>query len=163
MLFRSDPDGRFNVEDAALGVLTVTGTAPIVMTGTVTNPNVTISAATLTNPGAVTLSNDTNSTDQTKAATSFAVNAVSTTANGALPRSGGAMTGTITFTAGQTFPGTVSSGAFTQLGGILVGDTSPQGYAQLPLGTNGYVLSANATAPLGVEWIPSSEIGRAHV
>jgi hypothetical protein len=62
------------------------------------------------------------------------------------------MTGEITFTGFQTFPNTVSSGSFTQTGGLLVGDSSPASYAQLPVGSNGQVLVANTGAPLGIEW-----------
>ena len=150
-----DPDGRINVSDAALGVLTVTGAAPVTITGTATNPTVGVNPATTLTSGVVQLSNAIDSTSQDLAASSLAVKTAYDVAVAALPLAGGTMTGPITFTAGQTFPGTVDSGAFTQLGGILVGDTSPPGYAQLPVGADGQVLAANSSSPLGLEWIPA--------
>ena len=148
-----DPDGKLNVSDAALGVLSVGASFPIVVGGTVTNPTVGISVASTTAAGASRLSNAIDSLQDTGfAATPLAVKTVADIANAALPKAGGAMTGAITFTGGQTFPGTVSASSFTQTGGLLVGDTSPPGYAQLPVGSNGQILTVNTAAPLGVEW-----------
>jgi hypothetical protein len=146
-----DADGRISLAQGT-GVATVTGTAPIQITGTATNPIIGVNAASITAPGIVQLSNSTSTTDSTLAATPTAVKSAYDLANAALSKGGGSMTGAITFTGGQTFPNTVNSGAFTQTGGILVGDTSPPGYAQLPVGSNGQILTANSAAPLGVEW-----------
>jgi hypothetical protein len=67
---------------------------------------------TLLQPGIVQLSDSVASPDSTKAATqtaAFTANAAAVaaqnTANAALPKAGGTMTGVITFAAGQTFPG----------------------------------------------------------
>jgi hypothetical protein len=147
-----DPDGRINVSDAALGVLTVSGNDPIFITGTSTNPAINIQPASTTQIGAVTLSSSITSTDDFTAANSLAVKTVADIANAALPLTGGTLTGSVTFTGGQSFPGTISGSVFSQLGQILIGDNSPPGYATLPLGANGQVLVANSGAPLGVEW-----------
>jgi hypothetical protein len=147
-----DPDGRLNVSDAALGVISVAGTLPVVITGTPTNPIVGVNPATTAATGIVQLNSAINSTSEALAATSLAVKTVADIANAALPRAGGTMSGAITFTGGQTFPGTIPASSFTQTGGLLVGDTSPPGYAQLPVGSNGQVLVANSSAPLGIEW-----------
>ena len=68
--------------------------------------------ATLLQPGIVQLSDSVAIADSTKAATqtaAFTANdaavAAQATANAALPKAGGVMTGVITFAAGQTFPG----------------------------------------------------------
>jgi hypothetical protein len=68
--------------------------------------------ATLLRPGIVQLSDSVAIADSTKAATqtaAFTANAAAVaaqaTANAALPKAGGVMTGVITFAAGQTFPG----------------------------------------------------------
>lgn len=68
--------------------------------------------ATLLQPGIVQLSDSVAIADSTKAATqtaAFTANAAAAaaqaTANAALPKAGGVMTGIITFAAGQTFPG----------------------------------------------------------
>lgn len=145
------PDGRISAV-TSVGVSQVTGTSPVIITGTSTNPNVTVNASTLTSPGVVTLTDSVASTSITTAATPSSVKQAYDLASNALPLSGGALTGSITFAVGQTFPGTVDSSTFAQLGGILVGNGSPSGYAQLPLGLNGQVLTVDSTQPLGVRW-----------
>ena len=147
-----DADGKLNVSDASLGVLTVNATEPVFMSGTATNPIVNVRSGSVTQQGVVTLLDSVTSTSIDVAATPNSVREAYNLADAALPRTGGQLTGLITFQAGQAFPGTVESGAFTQTGGLLVGDTSPPGYAQLPVGSNGQVLTANTAAPLGVEW-----------
>jgi hypothetical protein len=59
----------------------------------------------LTASGFVQLSNAYATPDSTRAATPTGVKAVYDIATAALPRSGGTMTGTLTFAPGQTFPG----------------------------------------------------------
>jgi hypothetical protein len=154
-----DPDGKLNVDSGALGVLSVNAApgSAIVVTGTSADPLVGVNVASTTGDGVVTIVDSTSSTQVAGFAAS--PNSVKTVADAAalkLPFTGGQMTGLIGFQAGQTFPGTVSSAAFTQTGGLLVGDSSPPGYAQLPVGADSYVLSANSSAPLGLEWVPSA-------
>ena len=149
-----DPDGRINVSDAALGVLTVSGNDPIFITGTSTNPVVNIQPASITQIGAVTLSSSTTSTSDSTAANSLAVKTVADVANAALPLAGGTMTGNITFNTGQTFPTVVPNSAYTSKGGILAGRSAlPGDYALLGVGVNGQVLAANSATTLGLEWI----------
>ena len=154
-----EADGRISTSTQA-GVLTVTATpgGSIDLTGTATNPSIGVFDAGLLSTGVVRLVDSITSTQTDGfAATPNSVKLAADLANTKLPLAGGAMTGVITFTGAQTFPNTVSSGAFTQLGGILVGDTSPPGYAQLPVGADGQVLAANSASPLGVEWVPAGQ------
>jgi hypothetical protein len=62
------------------------------------------------------------------------------------------MTGGIDFAAGQPFPGTVQVSAFTQVGGILVGNSTSTNYSELAPGATGQVLTVNPSAALGLEW-----------
>lgn len=64
-----------------------------------------IQAATTSNAGAVQLTDSTSSTSTTTAATPNSVKSAYDLANAALPKSGGTMTGAITFAAGQTISG----------------------------------------------------------
>ena len=92
-------------------------TAAEVIAGTdaskvVTPATLAAKTATLLQPGIVQLSDSVAIADSTKAATqtaAFTANAAAAaaqaTANAALPKAGGVMTGVITFAAGQTFPG----------------------------------------------------------
>ncbi len=153
-----DPDGKLNL-NAQAGVQTITATTPLSVTTPSGNPTISVAVATNSNPGVVQLTDDPTNTSTALAPSAFAMSVVNQVALNSLPKAGGTMSGDITFTAGQTFPGTVNSGAYTQLGGILVGDTSPPGYAQLPLGASGQVLSVNTTAPLGVEWVTPPSVG----
>lgn len=91
-----------------------------------------VTAASTSQPGVVQLENSTNSTSTSKAATPSAVKAAydlaanaSIVAGEALPLAGGAMTGLITFAAGQAISGYASLGAaqsFTaaQRGSVVV-------------------------------------------
>jgi hypothetical protein len=153
-----EADGRISVA-ADTGVQTVTGTSPVEIGGTQSNPVISVKTATSTYAGVVQLTNDPTTPDVNLAASASALNSTYNLANNALPRAGGSMSGPITFTAGQSFPGTVNSGTFTQLGGILVGDTSPPGYAQLPAGSPGQVLSVNNGTGLGLEWVDIPSVG----
>lgn len=65
---------------------------------------------------------------------------------------GGTMTGDITFSGTQTFPGTVVGSDFTAVGDLLVG-TGASTYTALPVGADGNVLTANSLCAEGVEWI----------
>ena len=146
-----DPDGRINVEDAALGVLTVTGNDPIFMTGTQSNPAVNIQNATTSQAGAVLLSSDLDSTSEETAATSAALKQVNDVAAAALPTTGGTMTGDITFNASQTFPGTIPASAFTQKGQLLVAIGNGQ-YLNQSAGAPGQVLSPDPSSQTGLIW-----------
>jgi len=157
-----EPDGKISIANMA-GVQTVTkapGSA-IDLTGTATNPIIGVFLAGTLSTGVCRLYDGIDGNPpilpSSTAATPTAVKTVADIANTKLPLAGGIMSGPITFTAGQVFPGTVNSSTFTQLGGILVGDTSPPGYAQLPVGADGQVLSANSASPLGVEWVSTGQ------
>jgi hypothetical protein len=149
-----DPDGRLNVSDAALGVLSVTGSAPITITGTATNPTVGVNPASTSTSGVVQLSSAIDSTSEVLAASALAVKTAYDVAVAALPLAGGTMTGNITFNAAQTFPTVVPNSAYTSKGGILAGGSATPGdYALLGVGVDGQVLAANSASPLGLQWI----------
>lgn len=92
----------FNAGQAFPGAVTsVSGTAPISVTGT-TTPTVSVSAASTSAAGVVQLSDSTSTASSTTAATSQAVKSVqdfaqvvSTTANAAMPKAGGTFTGDV--------------------------------------------------------------------
>jgi len=69
-----------------------------------------VAAASTTGAGVVQLNDATNSTSTTTAATANAVKSVYDLANAALPKSGGTMTGSITFAAGQPTATTSTAG-----------------------------------------------------
>lgn len=94
-------------------VTAVTGTSPIASSGG-TTPNITIQDATTAQKGAVQLTDSTSSTSTTTAATPSSVKSAYDLAAAALPKSGGTMTGNITFAGTQTFPGT-GSGTVTSV------------------------------------------------
>lgn len=71
----------------------------------ISQPPPTVPPASLTEAGIVQLNNNTSSNSTATAATPSAVKAAYDLASAALPRSGGAMTGAITFAAGQTLSG----------------------------------------------------------
>ena len=124
----------------------VQGAAPIQVTGSISNPVVSIDPATTSQPGSVQLSNSVSSTSTTLAATANAVrsvynlafqadnnaataqtlaNSAQVTANAALPKAGGTMTGDITFKAGQTFPGVVTGVSAVGGSAITVDNADP--------------------------------------
>lgn len=109
-------------------------TSAEVITGTnslkaITPAGLSARTATTTRTGIVQLSDSVATNDSTVAATQTAAKlafdaagAAQTTANAALSRSGGTMTGIITFAAGQTFPGVALPKATTSsLGVVQVG------------------------------------------
>ena len=145
-------DGRISV-NADAGVQTVSGNLPIVVGGTAADPVISVNAATQTDAGVVQLSNDPSTPNVNTAATSTAVYSVYATAQGALQRSGGEMTGGIDFGPGQTFPGTIPSSAFTQKGQLLVGTAAGQ-YINISAGAPGQVLSTDMASGIsGLKWI----------
>lgn len=99
-------------------VTNVSGTAPIAVANGSTTPSITIADASTTTKGAVQLNNNINSTSTTEAATANAAKtaydrgsqgitdaaAAAATANAALPKAGGTMTGFITTHADPTDP-----------------------------------------------------------
>ena len=146
-----DADGKLNVSDAALGVLSVNAQEPIFLSGTETNPIINVRDASTSQAGVVQLDNDSDSTSTTTAPTSFALNTVSVIADGALPKSGGTMTGDITFNAGQTFPGAIPASAFTQKGQILVAVGNGQ-FINQSAGAPGQVLTPDPGTQTGLVW-----------
>jgi hypothetical protein len=85
-------------------ITAVTATSPLASSGGAT-PDISIQDGTTSQKGAVQLEDSTSSTSTTKAATPNSVKTAYDLANAALPKSGGTMTGAITFTAGQTISG----------------------------------------------------------
>ncbi len=119
-----DAQGRITFAAPGPGGSGVSGSYPIQIAG---GSLISIAASTTANPGAVQLTDSVSSTSVTTAATPKAVKtandnataasvaaaladskatAAGLTANNALPKSGGTMTGLIAFAPGQTFPGT---------------------------------------------------------
>jgi len=84
-------------------VTAVTATSPLASTGGAT-PDISIQDGTTSQKGAVQLEDSTSSTSTTKAATPNSVKSAYDLANAALPKSGGSMTGQITFDTSQTYP-----------------------------------------------------------
>jgi hypothetical protein len=152
-------DGRISATAGSTGVQSITATpgGSINITGTPTNPSIGVVSATTAVTGSVQLVDSTSSSQVDGfAATPNSVKIVADAVVTKLPLGGGTMTGSIDFVPGQSFPGAIAATAFTQLGGILVGSTSPAGYSQLSIGADGEVLTASSTAPLGVEWAAPS-------
>jgi hypothetical protein len=88
---------------AAAGVLSVTGTAPIIVDNTdFQNPIIGVSAASSSAAGVVQLNDTVTSTSTTQAATANAVKFVYDLVAAALPKTGGTMTGNIIFSTGTT-------------------------------------------------------------
>ena len=109
----NDPDGRYlaKIGGTMTGALTFAGAQP---TATTSAPNI------------VQLTDSTSSTSITTAATPASVkvakdaaDGAQTTANAALPKAGGTMTGGISFVVGQTFPTSGISSATTAAPGIV--------------------------------------------
>jgi hypothetical protein len=109
----NDPEGRYLAKTGGTmtGTLTFAGAQP---TATTSAPNI------------VQLTDSTSSTSITTAATPASVkvakdaaDTAQTTANAALPKAGGTMTGGISFVVGQTFPTSGISNATTAAPGIV--------------------------------------------
>lgn len=147
-----DPDGTLNVTSGALGVLTVSGTSPITIGGTPTNPIVEILDASVVNRGSVQLYDGFNSTSTAFAATANAVKQTYDFANTKLSLGGGSMTGVISFFGGQTFPGTVSTLSYTGKGAVVAG-TGAGTIGTLTTGSNGQVLSVDTSSTTGLRWV----------
>ena len=101
------------------------------------------------------ISNSVNTTSSTTAASSTAVKAANDTALAALSKAGGTMTGAITFAAGQTFPGTVSS-TLLDVTGDMVFASAANTPASLPIGAAGTILAVNGGLPA---WRTSTQLG----
>jgi hypothetical protein len=145
------PDGQISVADAALGVLTVTGSDPIEITGTTSNPIIGVKDGSLTGKGVVTLTDAVDSTSTSSAATPNSVRIAYDLADGALSRQGGGMEGVINFAPGQTFPNTISSTVFTQKGQILVAVGNGQ-FINQSAGAPGQVLTPDPGTQTGLVW-----------
>jgi hypothetical protein len=164
--------GGLSVTSGALSLATASATqrggvqlatAAEVVTGT--DPSKVVTPATLaakvastTARGLVQLSDSVATSDSTKAATQTAAKtandtavAAQVTASAALPKSGGVMTGVITFAAGQTFPGVSLPKATTSsLGVVQVGSgLSVNSSGVLSTANNGTVTSVVAGPGLG--------------
>jgi hypothetical protein len=103
-----------------------------------TFPSSGIANATTSQAGIVSLSSSTGSTSESVAATSKAVkdtkdaaDAAASTANASLPKSGGTMTGNITFNSTQQFDGRDVSADGTKLDGIEASATADQTAAEI--------------------------------
>jgi hypothetical protein len=111
----TNADGSITISATGTGgtVTSVTATSPLASTGGNT-PDISIQDGTTAQKGAVQLEDSTTSTSTTKAATPASVKAAYDLADAALPKAGGTMTGDITFSGTQTFPGT-GSGTVTSV------------------------------------------------
>lgn len=99
-------DGTITISATGSGgtVTSVTATTPLASSGGAT-PDISIQDGTTAQKGAVQLEDSTSSTSTTTAATPNSVKSAYDLAAAALPKSGGTMTGAITFAAGQTITG----------------------------------------------------------
>lgn len=96
-------------------VTTVSGTSPVSVINPTTAPVISIANATTSSVGAVQLSDSVSTTSSSLAATSTAVKSAYDLANAALPKSGGALTGTVSnsanyFTSSGFFAGSSTVG-----------------------------------------------------
>ena len=132
-----DQQGRLTAASSgAAPVSSVVGSAPISVTAG-TTPTVSIANASVSQKGAVQLVDSTTSTSTTLAPTANAVKTAYDLANNALPKAGGAMSGLIVFSVGQTFP----------ISGIQSATTSQKGVVQV--GTNIQVSSGTISVNTG--------------
>ncbi len=167
-----DPSGGINVVGGQISLTQATSTdiggsqlatSAEVIAGTnntkvITPATLSAKVATLLAPGIVQLSDSVAINDSTKAATQTAARtaflagtSAQTTANAALPKTGGVMTGIITFAAGQTFPGVALPKATTNsLGVVQVGPgLSINSSGVLSTSANGTVTAVTAGPGLG--------------
>lgn len=98
-------DGAITIAASAgaSGVTDVTATSPLASSGG-TTPDISIQDGTTAQKGAVQLEDSTSSTSTTTAATPNSVKSAYDLADAALPKTGGTMTGAITFNSGQAYP-----------------------------------------------------------
>lgn len=157
--------GLISIAQATTGVIggVQLATGAEVITGTnatkaITPATLAAKSATTSRPGIVQLSDAITLVNSTLAATPTAVKTVydaavsaQSTANAALSRTGGTMTGIITFAAGQTFPGVAFPTATTNsLGVVQVGSgLSVNSSGVLSTVANGTVTSVVAGPGLG--------------
>jgi hypothetical protein len=167
-----DPSGGINVAGGQIsltqattsqkgGVTLATGAEVIAGTDAskaITPATLSAKVATLLAPGIVQLSDSVAINDSSKAATQTAARtaflagtSAQTTANAALPKTGGVMTGIITFANGQQFPGVALPKATTNsLGVISVGPgLSVNSSGVLSTSANGTVTAVTAGPGLG--------------
>jgi hypothetical protein len=106
-----------------------TGQLGLVQVGSniqVSGGTISVNAASTTQSGVVQLSDSVSSTSTTLAGTANAVKTAYDLANAALPKSGGTMTGAITFAAGQTLPASSIQDATTSQKGVVQVGTNIQ-------------------------------------
>lgn len=115
-----------------------------------TNANaavVTANAASVTATNAETTANAISTTANTALSTA---NTANTTANAALPKAGGTMTGSISFVAGQTFPGTIGKliqTVTTSTGAVATGTTTIPLDDTIPQNTEGNEYMTRSITP----------------
>lgn len=118
-------NGSGSITIAATGaggtVTNVTGTAPISVANGTTTPAISISAASTSASGAVQLTDSVSSTSTSTAATPNSVKTAYDLANAALPKSGGTLTGSVTFASGQVYP-QIPANSKTSAYTLVVGD-----------------------------------------
>lgn len=150
-----DAFGRITGITPGQTVKNIIGVSPITVSGGNTNiSTIGIQLASTAQAGAVRLSSDPASTSISTAPNSLALSivldlaiAAGGTAAGAMPISGGAFTGLVTFFGGQTFPGTVST-AIAATTGSMYYTQSPGVIIELVPGLPGNVLIQSAGAPI---------------
>jgi len=143
--------------DLAAGALPKAGgtmTGNITFAAGQTFPAASIQDGTTQQKGIVQLSISTSSTSTTVAATPSAVKSAYDLADAALARSGGTMTGSITFAAGQTFPGAVFAGSIVDAD---ISATAEIAVNKLADGAPRQLLQTDA-AGTGVEWTNNVDV-----
>lgn len=124
-----DNYGRITNASSNTVVNAINVTAPLTITGT-TNPTLGVALATTTNTGVVQLSNAVNDPASTCAATTAAVKTAYDVAIQAIPKT-----------------------CITGKGALITGSAANTPVA-LPVGANGFVLTADATTGTGLKWAP---------
>ena len=110
---------------------------------------------------AVQLEDSISSTSITSAATPNSVKSAYDLAGAALARTGGTMTGDITFSGTQTFPGTLSSGGGTVTGNITLDNQADLRFGEATAnGTNWVAFQGAANIAANITWtLPATDAG----
>lgn len=154
----------YDLANAALPLAGGTMTGPITFAA---GQSFSFQDGTTSQKGIVQLSSATNSTSDTLAATPSAVKAAYDLAGGALSRSGGTMTGNISFSGTQTFPGTISTGSVGVVTSSMIADgtivdadisgSAEIAVSKLANGTAKQLLQTDASG-VGVEWASNVDV-----